>query len=105
MSTRIEQLKEFIKNDPDDPFNLYALALEYQKAEPAKAIAIFSDLITHHEKYVPTYYHFGKLCQQEGNIEKAMMIFEKGIVIAEQHKELKAMRELKAALDELLSDY
>lgn len=101
---RLKQLEEFARNDPDDPFNLYALALEYQKSDRHKALGIFNDLVTHHEKYIPTYYHFGKLCIEVGDQEKAKMIFEKGIVIAGQHKELKAMRELKAALDELLLD-
>jgi tetratricopeptide (TPR) repeat protein len=102
--TRLEQLEEFAKADPEDPFNLYALALEYQKSDRHKALAIFNDLTTHHDKYIPTYYHFGKLCIDVGDPEKAKMIFEKGIVLAGQHKELKAMRELKAALDELMHD-
>ena len=41
MTSRIEQLKQFAKEDPNDPFNKYALALEYQKTDARKGIGNF----------------------------------------------------------------
>ena len=34
---RIQVLLDFLEEEPDNPFNLYALALEYQNIEPEKA--------------------------------------------------------------------
>jgi tetratricopeptide (TPR) repeat protein len=104
MSARIEQLEEFAKEEPHDPFNLYALALEYQKEDTDKALATFNRLLAEHEQYVPTYYHLGKLYQLQGNLEMAIGIFERGITMAQMANDHKASRELQAARQELLFD-
>jgi lipoprotein NlpI len=36
--TRLEQLHQFLQEDPADPFNLYALAIEYQKTDIPHAL-------------------------------------------------------------------
>ena len=99
---RIKQLQQFYEEDPGDPFNLYALALEYLKADPAKSREIFEKLLTHHATYLPTYYHAAKLYQDVGQKERATEIYEKGIVLAGELNDLKALRELRSACDELM---
>jgi tetratricopeptide (TPR) repeat protein len=102
MSTRLDTLLQFYEDDPNDPFNIYALAIEYQKSDPAKAIHYFNILLTSHEGYVPTYYHAAKLFQETGDVEKAIIVYEKGIAVAKSQNEMKAARELKSAYDELM---
>lgn len=99
---RLEQLHQFLQEDPDDPFNLYALALEYQKTDTQKAKELFDTLLQKHEAYVPAYYHAGNLyC--ELNLERAaLQIFEKGIAEARKQNDLKAMRELQSVYNELI---
>lgn len=58
-------------------------------------------LTSQHPKYVPTYYHFGKLLQEIGELKNAQDIFETGIALAKELNEQKALRELKVALQEL----
>lgn len=101
MSTRLDTLLQFYKDDPNDPFNIYALAIEYQKSDPAKAMEYFNLLLHNHEGYVPTYYHAAKLFQEIGDTEKAIIIYEKGIEVAKLQNDLKAARELQSAYDEL----
>ena len=102
MATRIQQLEQFVNEDPTDPFNLYALALEYQKIDADKAIDIFNRLVDEHANYIPTYYHLGKLYQESAEKEKALRVFDQGIEAASIQNDLKALRELKVARQELL---
>ncbi len=102
--SRLEQLLQFLTEDPNDPFNLYALALEYQKHDTKKACQLFDLLLTDHKDYVPTYYQAGKLFQEIGEREKSLQIFESGIEIARSKKDFKTLRELQAAQNELLFD-
>ncbi|HPM31658.1 MAG TPA: tetratricopeptide repeat protein [Chryseolinea sp.] len=99
--TRLQQLQQFLSDDPNDPFNLYALAIEYQKSDIQKSKELFLKLITEHPKYIPTYYHYGKLLQEMEELKNAQTVFETGIVVAQELNELKALRELRAAVMEL----
>ncbi len=99
--TRLQQLQQFLSEEPSDPFNLYALAIEYQKTDVQKSMELFRLLITENPKYIPTYYHFGKLLQENGEPENAQTVFESGIQFAQELNEMKALRELRAALQEL----
>lgn len=104
MASRIEQLEQFVKEDPHDPFNLYALALEYSKSDVRKAIETFNQLLNEHANYVPTYYHLGKLYVDTSENEKALAVFDAGIKVATDEKDNKALRELQSARQELLLD-
>jgi len=104
MADRIQQLREFVNEDPKDPFNLYALALEYQKVDLQKAVEIFELLLRDHPDYLPTYYQLGKLYLELTENEKAMQVFGSGIEKAQKQNDVKALKELKAARQELLSD-
>lgn len=101
---RIDQLTEYLAQDPGDPFNLYALALEYQKTDPKKALELFEKLLTIHETYVPTYYHAGKLLVNLDEIDKAKAVFQKGMKVAEHQGDHKAVRELRNAFGEIEFD-
>jgi tetratricopeptide (TPR) repeat protein len=101
-SPRLEQLQKFLEEDPADPFNWYALALEYQKSDLDRALALYEKLLQDFEGYIPTYYHAAHLYQQLGEVEKAIKVFEKGITEAQKQNDLKAAKELQSALNELL---
>ncbi|MEX2235644.1 MAG: tetratricopeptide repeat protein [Cyclobacteriaceae bacterium] len=99
---RIIQLEQFYEEDPLDPFNLYALALEYLKSQPTKSQRLFETLLENHPEYLPAYYHAAKLYQEIGEIEKAAKVFKNGISLADKLKDSKTLRELKSAYDELM---
>ena len=104
MSDRIKQLERFIEEDPQDPFNYYALGLEYAKSEGQKALDIFMQLVAHHKDYIPTYYQLAKLYEQVGQKESAVATYNEGILIATQQKDFKTRQELMAGLQQLDED-
>lgn len=99
MSSMIEQLEKFIEDEPDDPFNHYALALEYMKVNVVRAQGLFEELVLKHSQYVPTYYQLGNLYADLGKPDEAITTFEKGIAVAREMNDVKAVRELTAARD------
>ena len=104
-NSRIEQIKTFLNDSPNDAFLNYALAIEYLGLnETKKAKEIFEKLVINHPNYSATYYHYGKLIQSEGDADAAKAIYEMGIKIALENKETHAAAELRTALNELLYD-
>ena len=101
-TNRIEQLQKFYEEDPNDPFNLYALATEHLSTEPLKSLALFEKLLDEHSAYLPTYYHAAKLYQDLGEKERAIAVYEDGMLLARKLNELKTLRELQSAYDELM---
>lgn len=99
--SRLEQLQKFLDEDPSDPFNWYALALEYQKTDFSKALLIYEKLLSEFGQYIPTYYQAGNLYQENGQIEKAILTYESGIKQAQLQNDSKSAGELQSALDEL----
>ena len=99
-SNRIELLKTFIQEDPIDPFNHYALALEYLKSErTAEARTLFQFVYENHPGYLANYYQFGKLEEALGNNKTASDLYSKGIAVARKNGDLKTASELQSALD------
>jgi len=95
-------LEKYYEEDPGDPFNVYALALEYLNYDQRRARALFETLLKLHEEYLPAYYHAAKFFQNAGEKEKAIEVFEKGIALAKKINDSKTLRELKSAYDELM---
>src|SRR5687767_15791244 len=91
---RIEQLRQFYQDDPNDPFNLYALALEYLKHDVEQSKKFFEKLLQAHEEYLPAYYHAAKLYQDLDLKNLAMQTYQKGIALAKRRNEHKTLREL-----------
>lgn len=94
---RITQLLNFLKAEPNDPFLLYALATEYVKDEPTKALAFFEKLLNEHPDYVPTYYHAAALYDEMGLQEKAGKAYRLGMEKAREANDRHALRELQSA--------
>ena len=101
-SERIEQLQTFLRETPDDPFLLYALALEYRNEKPEEARSLFDKLLQEHPGYLATYYHAAELFQERGEREKAEKIYRKGIQLAQQEKASLPLRELQNAYNQFL---
>lgn len=99
---RLKTLIQFYEEDRNDPFNLYALALEYQNIDLKKSDELFSKLLKDFPHYIPTYYHAGKLKVELNQSETALAIYKKGMEVAIQQNEKKAGQELRSAYNELL---
>lgn len=99
--SRIDLLEKFMLEDPSDPFNYYALALEYLQTNPAKATELFDVVLLNHAEYLPIYYTAGTFYADQGNGLKAHEILNKGIELAKRKSDFKALRELKSVIQNL----
>ena len=100
--SRIDQIRQFLQDSPNDSFLRYALAQELQKQgdiEAAKEAYLW--LTENQPSYVATYYHLGKLLIALGEKEAALAWFNLGIEQAKAAKELHALSELQSAKLEL----
>jgi len=103
--SRLEQLLQFHKEDPNDPFNLYALGTEYKSDDPKTALDYFEKLVQFHPDYLAVYYHLAQLYIDFGYYEKAKATYETGIEKASKTQAHLLLRELKNAYNEFISEY
>src|SRR5690606_6202887 len=101
--TRIEQLRQFLKETPDDPFLHYALTMEYIKlGRHDEALENFEKLVEDYPDYLGTYYHFGKLLEKQGEKDRAANVYNLGINLARSKRNMHALGELQGALNLLI---
>ena len=101
---RIVMLQKMLEENPNDPFLLYALALEHRKLDLNQALSWFERLLQQHADYLPTYYHAAALYIDLGQPQEAKLTYQKGIALAQQQQDAHALRELKNAYQNLLVD-
>src|SRR5215471_7308079 len=100
---RIEILKGFLNENPNDSFSRYALALEYVKlGQNDDALREFETVQTNDPQYVATYYQLGQLYQKLGQKHEAEKTFRTGITVAAKAGDEHTRSELEAALEAIL---
>jgi len=95
--TRISLLKKFIEEEPANPFNRYALAMEYYKEAPHEALVILERLLNECPDYLPSYYKAAHLYWEKDEWDLAEKTFQAGLQLAEQQNDQKALMELRSA--------
>ncbi|MEM6299232.1 MAG: tetratricopeptide repeat protein [Bacteroidota bacterium] len=103
--SRLEQLQALLKDDPEDAFLRYALAMEYRENDPEKSLEILQKLTQTHPEYAGTYYHLAALQTDFDQIELAKATYEKGIEICRAAGETKLLQEIEAAYEEFLFEF
>lgn len=101
---RLARLHDFLREEPDDPFTLYAIATEYATEDGAQARVYYEKLLNDHPGYVATYYHAAQLYQDLEEPALAGETYKKGIAVAQAQNDRLALRELQSAYDEFLFD-
>lgn len=97
---RLQQILEFLKESPQDPFLNYALTMEYVKLEQEEnALRCFEKMLDEFPDYIGTYYHFGKFLEKQNNSTRAAGVYKKGIDIARTARKMHALSELQGALN------
>ena len=94
---RIDQLTRYLEEEPKEPFNVYALAMEYVDNQPEKARLYFDQLLAQHPNYLPTYYHAASLYVDLDERDKAAELYDKGIDLARAQNNEKTLQELQRA--------
>ena len=97
---RIEALKQYLADDPEDDFSQYALSLEYMQGENyLEAISNLENLLARNPEYLAAYYQLGKLYELQQRMEEAVAAYEKGLTVARAQHNIKTYNELRSALD------
>ncbi|MCF0070113.1 tetratricopeptide repeat protein [Dyadobacter sp. CY261] len=104
-NTLLTNLQAFYDEDPADPFNAYALAIEYTKSDLKEAQRFFNILLEKHSDYLPTYYHAGAFFAGIENVAKAEEIYQKGVKLALLQGNAKTHRELVSAYNNFLDEW
>lgn len=94
---RIRQLIRFVEEEPGDPFNVYALAMEFINGQPERARPYFDQLLIEHPDYLPTYYHAAALYADMNQRDRAAALYETGIELARVQNNPKIRLELQRA--------
>lgn len=100
---RIAALEEMLKDDPQDAFCMYALALEYapDAFHRDKALKLLVDLRSIHPDYLPVYYQLAVLLKQLGRDGEVKEVLKSGLALAEKKGDLHTAAELNFLLDEI----
>lgn len=102
-NSRIDTLKNVLRDNPMDSFAKYALGLEYASMKMYdESKEIYEELMVTDPNYSATYYQLGKVHEALGDDMAAKKIYEKGIFVTTSQSETHAREELQQALDELL---
>ncbi len=101
---RIQQLIRFVQEEPGEPFNVYALAMEYINDQPLQARRYLDQLLTEYPEYLPTYYHAAALYADLDERERAAELYQKGITLAKAKNKQKTLQELQRAFQAFEED-
>ena len=102
MSERIERIKTFLKETPDDCFLNHALALEYIKlGNDTDAKTLFEKNLNHDPGYIATYYHLGKLLERNSLLQEAIEMYQRGMKACKEVNEMHTYSELQSAYEDL----
>lgn len=104
-NNRLAFLLQFFEEDPNDPFNAYALAMEYQQSDVTKAAHYFQLLLEKHPDYLPTYYHAAALFAELEYLEQAELVYQKGMQLALSQQNTKTYQELQRAYRSFQDEY
>ena len=103
MSDRLKQILNMIQSDGQEPFLLFALAKEYEKAGAVEmAESTYENLMEEFPTYTGTYYHLVQLKVESGKLKEAQVIGERGLKVCKQEKDEHAFRELRMLVDSFI---
>lgn len=99
---RLEQLKRFLEQEPEDAFTRYALALEHiSRKMVTEGIELLEETIERDPSYVAAYHMLGQQFALEGRTEEARDIYERGIAAARSTGDTHAASEMEGELADL----
>ncbi len=102
-NTRLQKLLEFIKEQPDDLFLKYALAMEYLGLNDIeKAKYCFEEVLKVDKNHVAAYYQLAKIFEILNDETSAVSNYEMGLEQARKKNDMRSVREFNAAIDALL---
>ncbi len=100
MSTRLDQLRAMLAEEPDDAFIRYAIALEYKRSgNMEEAVVQLERLLTDDPKYIACYYQLALLYTDLGRADDALRACDAGALQCLVTGDRKARTELMQLKD------
>lgn len=100
--SRKEQLEEMLKQEPNDIFLRYGLAMEYKNDEEfEKSEAMFRTLMAGEPPYVPAFFMLGQQLVTDDKIDESKTVLEEGIRQATAQGDMHAAGEMMGLLQSL----
>lgn len=96
--SRLEKLHKFLAATPNDPFLLYAIALEHKKTDAPTAIAYLNKTLVADPLYCYAYFQLGQVYEGAGDLDAARKAYTDGIAAAEKAGDAHARSEIAGAL-------
>jgi predicted Zn-dependent protease len=101
--SRLEQITELLKDDPDDPELRYMLAMEHVSAgNDPEAVRCFEELIRRCPEYAPGFHMAARALLRLNRVQETRAVLQRGIAAATRKNDLHAageMQELLASLE------
>jgi len=102
LNDRVDSLKQFVDESPDDPLPRYGLAMEYRRLGQLEASdEVFRQIRERFPDYLPQYLIHGQVLESLDRQDAAREAYTLGLEKAEAAGEAHAARELEAARDAL----
>lgn len=102
---RLDQLRALLKEEPRDPFLLYAMALELKaRNELHAAVVQFNELLSVDPRNIPGHYQLAVTLSEAGRPSEAIASAAEGLRLATEQRDVKAMGELRELLQGLDED-
>lgn len=100
--SRKEQLEAMLRDDPNDPFLHYGLAMEFISAgDDTQAVQRLQHLFTVAPDYVPGYLQAGQALVRLNRNEEAQSVLQRGLEVAQKNRDQHAWDEMQALLSTL----
>lgn len=99
---RRDKLEEMLREDPHDPFLMYAVAMAcVAEGDSAEGLSRLQAVIQQHPDYVAAYFQAAQVQAAAGDVEPARNYLQQGIVVAEQVGDTHAAAEMTGFLESL----
>ena len=99
---RLKILQDWSEKSPNDPFLHFGIAMEYLSSETLDmALEKMEYIAENFPDYLANYYQLAKLYEARNDEAKAIIIYEKGIELAQLQGDKKTAGELRSAFEEL----
>jgi Tfp pilus assembly protein PilF len=101
--TRIEKLEAYIEENGKESFLQQALAEEYIKiGNDEQARNILNELLLREPTFISAYIHLCNILVRAGNEEKAIKIYQRGLLEAKRAENATIFNELQEGLEEII---
>src|SRR3954470_12604435 len=99
MNSRIDNLLGMLREEPEDLFLNYALAVEFVGgAKYEEAEQQFLKTLKLNNEYLPCYYQLGQTAEKLNKEKQALEYYHKGAELAKKQNNNKALNELNEAI-------